>query len=171
MDMQNDQNQISKPEEMIPPIPSSEQMMPPVMDQTNSVTDSTSTSYASFFTRLLAYIIDSVVLALAQMAIILPLSSGGEPNPIAYFFTIGLSLFYFIYLTNKYGATFGKMALKIKVVREDSQMLEMRDVLFREVLGRMLSNFIFISYIWPLFDEKNQTWHDKIAKTVVVKNS
>jgi uncharacterized RDD family membrane protein YckC len=29
---------------------------------------------------------------------------------------------------------------------------------------------LLISYLWPLWDSRNQTLHDKMASTIVVKN-
>ena len=45
----------------------------------------------------------------------------------------------------------------------------------REVVGKMIPGVIpllnmvwLLSYVWVLFDNKRQGWHDKIAGTVVV---
>ncbi len=41
----------------------------------------------------------------------------------------------------------------------------LRDVFFKLLSGLALS----IGYLWAFFDPDTQTWHDKLAKTVVVK--
>ena len=47
-----------------------------------------------------------------------------------------------------------------------------RNLFVREVLGRLLSGlFLSFVYIWALFDKNAQTWHDKLAGTVVVKKA
>jgi uncharacterized RDD family membrane protein YckC len=35
--------------------------------------------------------------------------------------------------------------------------------------GLISSNFCYLGYLWMLWDSKNQTWHDKVAGTVVVE--
>jgi uncharacterized RDD family membrane protein YckC len=32
-----------------------------------------------------------------------------------------------------------------------------------------MNNFFFIGWVWALFDDNRQGWHDKIAETYVVK--
>ncbi len=37
-------------------------------------------------------------------------------------------------------------------------------------LAHIVSQFLcYLGYLWMLWDKRNQTWHDKIAGTVVVK--
>jgi uncharacterized RDD family membrane protein YckC len=80
--------------------------------------------------------------------------------------------FYYIYLPVKKlnGATLGKRALRIKIVKEDGSKLTQTDMIVREIVGKFVSGFAFdLGYIWALIDERSQTWHDKIAKTLVVE--
>lgn len=64
----------------------------------------------------------------------------------------------------------GKKALGIKVVRENGGKVNFHDAVIREILGKFLSGIIFgLGFIWILFDAKKQGWHDKIAKTVVIR--
>ncbi len=70
----------------------------------------------------------------------------------------------------KYGATLGKMALGIKVVKQDgSGNINVVEGFLREVVGKFLSSFFLLGYLWMLWDVNKQTWHDKIAGTLVVK--
>jgi uncharacterized RDD family membrane protein YckC len=32
----------------------------------------------------------------------------------------------------------------------------------------MSGNFCFLGYLWMLWDDKNQTWHDKVVNSVVI---
>lgn len=83
-------------------------------------------------------------------------------------------LAYFVVMIGRFGATVGKMAVGIKVVREDLQPLSYGTVFVREVL---IKNMLFIviffiswlGYLWIAWDKKKQGWHDKIARTLVIK--
>ena len=68
-----------------------------------------------------------------------------------------------------YGATVGKMVMKIKVVREDKKKLTYPDALLRGLASYLSAIVLCLGYLNMLWDGKKQTWHDKIAKTVVVK--
>jgi uncharacterized RDD family membrane protein YckC len=79
-------------------------------------------------------------------------------------------LAYYIYFTYKYGATLGKKVMKIKIVREDGQPMTILTVILREVVGKFVSSVLLcLGYFWVMWDKKKQGWHDKIAKTIVIK--
>jgi uncharacterized RDD family membrane protein YckC len=80
-----------------------------------------------------------------------------------------LSTTYFLFLQGFSGKTIGKMIFGIKVVGKDGESIGLWDSLIRW-LGYFISIlFIFIGFIWALFDPKRQAWHDKFAETYVVK--
>ena len=80
-----------------------------------------------------------------------------------------LTLLYFSYMeSSKYQATFGKLALGIKVVDVHGSALEFPKALLRN-LSKYVSMFIlYIGYIMIIFDDRKQGLHDKIADTFVV---
>jgi uncharacterized RDD family membrane protein YckC len=71
------------------------------------------------------------------------------------------------------GATLGKLAVGIAVVRgEDAGRLG-----FARAAGRVASIFLLgilcyvpgiLSYLWPLWDRRNQALHDKMVNSIVV---
>jgi uncharacterized RDD family membrane protein YckC len=79
----------------------------------------------------------------------------------------------------KNGMTLGKQALGIKVVREDGAGWTFGTALLREfvikglLFGTVGSFFLsiptLVDYLWPLWDEKKQALHDKLATSYVVK--
>jgi uncharacterized RDD family membrane protein YckC len=82
--------------------------------------------------------------------------------------TIGL-LYYLIFLVNYDGATPGKRLMGIKIVREDGSNLSY-PVAFIRYLGNFLSSSLFgLGFLWIAWDQKKQSWHDKLAKTIVIK--
>jgi len=67
-------------------------------------------------------------------------------------------------------ATPGKMALSIKIVDADSFGPLTKGQAIGRYLGYYLSIFgLFIGFLWVAFDPRKQGWHDKLARTVVIK--
>lgn len=90
-------------------------------------------------------------------------------NVLRGLFFLTFPVFYYVYLHAMYGQTFGKMALKIKVVNEDGTPLDYRKAFLRW-LGYFLCDLTFyIGYLWAAFDPRKQGLHDKVCKTVVVR--
>jgi uncharacterized RDD family membrane protein YckC len=84
--------------------------------------------------------------------------------------SIVLIILYFTLLTGDAGQTLAKSLLGIRVVRTDGTNVSYGRA-FARSLGYFLSIFFgtFLGFIWVLWDRKNQTWHDKIAGTVVIR--
>lgn len=81
-----------------------------------------------------------------------------------------ISWLYYVILTGKYGATLGKMALKIKVVGRDFQKIGYGTAALREIIGKIVSSLVFcLGFLWIAFDPKKQGFHDKIAGTFVIR--
>ena len=81
---------------------------------------------------------------------------------------------YFIYLpgmenqfTGK-GQTIGKKLMKIRFVKEDGSEVQAFDAFLRYI-GYAVSSILALGFIWIFIDDKNQGWHDKIAKTLVIQ--
>jgi uncharacterized RDD family membrane protein YckC len=146
--------------------------------------------YAGFWSRAAARIIDLLIIIAAFNLIYLVDRLGadaglwtgmglGEGIPIGPgfymtnvlrgLFFLTFPVFYYVYLHAMYGQTFGKMALKIKVVNDDETPLDYRKAFLRW-LGYFLCDLTFyIGYLWAAFDPRKQGLHDKVCKTVVVR--
>lgn len=126
--------------------------------------------YAGFWIRFAAMLIDGLLLS----AIFIPLFIlSFLINPIlgviAYIVLIAFQIFYEIYFTGKYGATYGKKWLGIKVVNENGEVIGYGGATIRW-LGRLVVSFtIGIGYIIIGFTDKKQGLHDMIAKTYVIQ--
>lgn len=79
-----------------------------------------------------------------------------------------LSSTYFIFLHGAGGKTIGKMICKIKVIQDDGEVIGFSKSLVRW-LGYFVSTIFPIGFLWAFLDSEGQAWHDKIAKTYVVK--
>ncbi len=67
------------------------------------------------------------------------------------------------------GQSIGKMVMGIKIINEDGSDIALGGAVLRW-LGYIVSYLvIFLGYVWIFIDDNNQGWHDKIAKTYVVK--
>jgi uncharacterized RDD family membrane protein YckC len=67
------------------------------------------------------------------------------------------------------GTTVGGSIFHLKVVRLDDRPLDWTMAIVR-VLGCLISLVVVgLGFIWVAFDDEKQSWHDKIAGTVVVK--
>lgn len=74
-----------------------------------------------------------------------------------------------IWFWRRYRATPGKMFMGIEVVDEKTRSA----VTLEQGVGRYLSYYLSalplaLGYIWAAFDPKKQSWHDKLAGTIVV---
>lgn len=137
--------------------------------------------YAGFGARFLASLVDGIVIALISgvlglLAGIAGTVSGSETvslfvSGFVQFFSVIISVAYYVYFIGSRGQTPGKMALKIKVIKADTQQAPgYLNAFLREAVGKFLSAIVLLlGYFWMLWDEKKQTWHDKIANTIVIK--
>jgi predicted Zn finger-like uncharacterized protein len=138
-------------------------------------------SYAGFWIRVLAYLIDSVLLITVQTALsllinltigMLGIATEGDPaiSTIIWLFGAVLSISYAVFFTGYCGQTPGKMALRIKVIRTDGGPVNYGRAALREVLGKFISSILLgIGYLMVAFDNRKQGLHDKIADTYVIK--
>ena len=68
-----------------------------------------------------------------------------------------------------YGATLGKMAMKIRIVEAADLQMPRLVVAFNRAVFRIVSEMLFyLGFIWAFFDPARQAWHDKTAVTLVV---
>jgi len=86
-----------------------------------------------------------------------------------FFQVILLKIIYHTFFVWMYGATVGKILLKIKVVSVDEFDNPNLMSAFIRAVVRIISEFLFyLGFLWAFFDKARQAWHDKAAKTVVV---
>jgi len=128
---------------------------------------------ASFFRRLGAALIDGIIVGIFGAVLGAIIGMSGDVNVSV---TNGLSMiisigYYLATYMNMEGKTIGKKALGIQVIKKDgTPMTDPFSIIIRDVVGKFISGaVILLGYFWMLFDKNNQTWHDKIAGTYVVK--
>lgn len=125
--------------------------------------------YASFGSRFLAILLDSLIVIAASF-VLTQVFSAVKLAAVAPLFQLVLSFGYSVWYQQKYGQTIGKKVLKIKVVDSSGKTPSLMTFFLREVIGKFVSSLILgIGYLWMLWDGKKQTLHDKIASTYVVQ--
>ena len=129
-------------------------------------------TYASWIQRVGALIID--YLTILPFTILASVLGRGDN---------GLNLFYFIFTliglvlwgynrwfqAGKTGQSWGRKALGIRLVGEQTGQPIGAGMAFLRDLAHILDGLpCYIGYLWPLWDQKKQTFADKIVKTLVV---
>ena len=102
---------------------------------------------------------------------------GSDANLAIFIATIAFLIWmaygiYMILLVAK-GVTPGKRYFNLRVVKADGSHIDFWSLfVIREICGRLLSTIpLFLGYFWALFDRNAQTWHDKLAGTIVLELS
>lgn len=128
--------------------------------------------YAGFWVRFAAAFIDGIITNVLCFfvglvgAVLFP--SEGYEGFIG-FLALVTVLAYYVGLTYKKGATWGKMAVGIKVVAVDSVRVGIWTIVLRETIGKFVSYITLgIGFMMAGFTSKKQALHDKIASTYVV---
>lgn len=129
--------------------------------------------YAGFWRRFLAYLIDTTIISIPPLGVISLLkirSYDFDPELVMSILVILLGLVYFVYYwVKKDGQTLGNKLLAIRVVREDKGQITIGTGLVRYTGYYVSSVILYLGFLWVLWDKKKQAWHDKIAKTLVIK--
>jgi uncharacterized RDD family membrane protein YckC len=173
---------VAAPAAYIPPTPSVPMAVAPGL------------AYAGFWLRLVAYIIDSLIISVVAGAIILILffatgfaaivrNSSDNPNTDVFQGTVlmaiilvaigalfGVWLYYALMESSRHQATLGKMTLGLIVTD-----LRLQPISFGRASGRFFAKFItgliplWIGYIMAGFTAKKQALHDMIAGCLVLR--
>lgn len=136
--------------------------------------------YATFGSRFGAKMLDGLILMVVNVGlgvVVGMATESREQKPVVIVIVMALMVLvqllinfsYGIFFLGKFGATPGKMACKIKVVRPDGSPLGYGRACGR-VFAEMLSGMIcYIGYIMAGFDEEKRSLHDRICDTRVIK--
>ncbi|MEG0744836.1 MAG: RDD family protein [Acinetobacter sp.] len=130
--------------------------------------------YAGFWIRLGASIIDNIIImvALVPIGMLMGWNSmySSEVTSTADWLWQILMAAFCVFCWVKFAGTPGKRLLRLKVLDERTG----ENVTVGQGIIRYIGYFpailvLFIGLIWVAFDPKKQGWHDKMAKTVVVR--
>lgn len=136
--------------------------------------------YASFWRRWAASFLDGLVTGVFGFIVGFGISFAGTTmrtdesaiSIISSLLSVAITWTYMVGMTVKYGQTWGKKWLHIKIVSvtDKTSTPSWGKLLLRETVGRFVSGIVLaLGYLWMLWDKNKQTWHDKMANTVVVR--
>ena len=140
---------------------------------------------ANFLSRLLAFIVDQLVMVVFVLVLalilggLLAISGNTESDMLILVITLAMCFItvlaflmqfvYFGYFWRKTGQTPGMKLLGIKLIRRGSGDISFWRGALRGTLGYYISSLVFyIGFLWALFDWEKETWHDKLFDTHVV---
>lgn len=112
---------------------------------------------AEFWERMGAAFLDMVIVALLSVFV------GGLPLGFL------VALAYFAGMWAWKGTTVGGIVLNLKVVRLDGQPVTFAVALVRGLASMLSVVVFFLGFFWIIVDRDKQSWHDKIAGTVVIR--
>jgi uncharacterized RDD family membrane protein YckC len=83
--------------------------------------------------------------------------------------TVLLFVLNFVVLAGREGQSAGMRILGIRIARVDGRPFTTKDAAVRHLVGYPLSvAAFFLGFLWMLWDPRQQGWHDKLARTIVV---
>jgi uncharacterized RDD family membrane protein YckC len=146
-------------------------------------------TYAEWADRVVGYLIDSLLVGAGMLVLYLVLGSlfamlAGARSDLAgpmccmliVLFPISTLLVGFfnrVYLVAQRGSSIGQGVMRLKVVDINGNLLTMGTALIRLLAQVGLSFLPFVGplldLLWPLWDEKRQTLHDKAVGSYVLK--
>lgn len=133
--------------------------------------------YVGFWLRAGASAIDTVLLAIILLPILHAIygpaywtSDALILGPADFVFSWILPAVAVILFWMARQATPGKMAIGARIVDATSGQAASTGQLVARYLGYYVSTIaLCIGFVWIAFDDRKQGWHDKLAKTVVVR--
>lgn len=148
--------------------------------------------YGGFWIRFLARLIDGIIVGIANAIIRIPfmllfgLGAGGLGRGrglgdgmifgpamagllgISTLIGLAIGVAYEVYFLSAHGATPGKMALGLKVIRADGGPISPMLALARYFASWVSAVILMIGYIMAAFDAEKRALHDRICETRVI---
>lgn len=169
-----------------PPPPRPETLLNPYSDapaaqaaSQPAATAFTPHSYAGFWMRFLAAVIDGILMLIATMILLVPLmlivglagdaaAIEGVANLFSYFVSIPLAWLYEALMTSsEKQATVGKLALGLRVTDLNGNRISFGRATGRHFAKYLSQIILMIGYLIQPFTERKQALHDILAGTVV----
>lgn len=140
-----------------------------------------SVAKAGFFPRLAAFLVDLIIIGIILLFIEFPVAivEMSVPDlfifkPFIFKFTVFdifyyvIQLTYFTCFTAFAGTTIGKRLFNLVVVDEEGNKISFFKALFRESIGKYLSDILCLGYLMIFVDKENRALHDFICDTRVI---
>ena len=135
--------------------------------------------FAGWWSRVAAQILDWIIVSIIPIALYFIVFFNNDVGTyllsalillvgaVYYALTIGRS-------GENNGQTLGMQVVNIRIVRETGEpmtagMAILRETLIKGILMAICFIVTILNYLAPLWDDRNQAWHDKIVNTLVVE--
>jgi uncharacterized RDD family membrane protein YckC len=130
-------------------------------------------SYGGFWVRLLAYLVDSVILSTAfgLLAIAAAFLGPVGITILAFLGIAGPVLYWSLMHASARQATFGKALLGLKVGDTSGRRVSLLRALAREVAKILSALPLMLGFILAAFTRRKQALHDVVASTTVVREA
>lgn len=120
---------------------------------------------AGFWIRFAGALIDGILLGVVGQVLATILGNAGNLLGIA----VGGAYFTYFHASAA-GQTIGNKVCNIRIVDEaNGQSIDYGRAAIRWLMSYVSALAILLGYLWMLWDPNKQTWHDKVARTLVVK--
>jgi len=144
-----------------------------------------SITYASFWIRALAALIDCISFTVSWWVAVILLTvafavagvfSMSHPSPAMYDALVGpgyllglvLNVVYFVGFWTLQGRTPGMIVTGLRVATDRQQKLSLASGLLRYIVF-IPSALLAVGLLWPIWDRQKQGWHDKAARSYVLR--
>ncbi len=138
-----------------------------------AVDDQAGYPLATFQRRWMGFILDEIVVIGMLVVILAVLRTfvSGNPEVLAAQMAVASALLRIGYglIFNPRGWSPGKKWMGLRIVRLNGEVPGTRYGIVRTAGAVLSRNLFFVGYIWAAFDSKQQTWHDKLGGTYVVR--
>lgn len=114
-----------------------------------------------FWMRFLATFLDFMLVGLVMAFVF--------PRDPAKWFLLAWSIYHLVLWTWK-GTTVGGVIVGLRIVREDGSPINFAVATVRLLGGFFSAALFFLGFFWAGWSADRQSWHDKIAGTVVIRN-
>lgn len=131
---------------------------------------------ASIQKRATAFLIDELLLSLILFIVLYDGFSQAQTIEEMIVLTnsfvleyMAMKILYQTFFVMQYGATIGKIAMKIAVIEIRTLTTPSFICAFNRAIFRVISeSLLYLGFLWALMDGSRQGWHDKTARTLVV---
>ena len=97
-------------------------------------------------------------------------SAGGAVIGLSYLLAVLIAFWNRVIKQGRTGQSFGKKVTGLKIVSESTgETIGIGRTFGREVCSILFSYLCFLNALWPLWDQKQQTWHDKVVSDLVIQ--
>lgn len=135
--------------------------------------------YGGFIRRLAAFAVDWLVIGIltrlvesvctAALGLFFSAEAMVHADRAGQALCLMMFFLYFVYFHGSTGRTPGKVVLGLKVIKTSGEPMGYGTAFLRWSGYLVSALFMFMGFIWIIFDGKKQGWHDKLTETYVVR--